>query len=189
MIKKTVTYEDFDGNTVTEDFYFNMTKAELMELEVSEKGGFAEKMQEIIAAEDGKQIISGFKQILLMSIGERTPKGGFRKSEEYTKDFESSAAFSDIFMELATDAQAGADFVKGIMPRDLAEQIPTEVVPLPGNDLVTQPEVITAPSMEDTPILQQVTYNEAVADLTDEQLRSMSQEELIAHLQSKNPNL
>jgi hypothetical protein len=131
MIKKTVTFEDYEGNTHTEDFWFNLTKAELMEIEVSEKGGFAEAMQVIIAKEDGQKIIAAFKKILLMSIGERRSATDFRKNDEIREAFESSPAFSEIFMSLALDAQLGAEFVKGVMPANLAKQIDENQLKLP----------------------------------------------------------
>lgn len=140
MLKKTITFEDFDGNTVTEDFYFNLTKAELMELEVSEKGGFSEAMQDIIKAGDGKQIIAGFKRILLMSVGKR--KGNsFIKNEEIREEFEGSPAFSELFMQLATDAQAGAEFVNAVIPQSLAQQVQGQLPLTPPVEEVALPEV------------------------------------------------
>lgn len=122
MYKKTVTFENFDGETVTEDFYFNLTKAELLELEVSEEGGFSETMQEIVKAGNGKEIIAGFKRILLMSVGKRRGQS-FVKNQEIREEFEGSPAFSELFMELATNAQAGAEFVNGVIPAGLAKQV------------------------------------------------------------------
>jgi hypothetical protein len=151
MLKKTITFENFDGETVTEDFYFNLTKAELMELEVSEQGGFSEAMQDIIKAGNGKEIIAGFKRILLMSVGRR--KGNsFIKNDEIREEFEGSPAFSELFMQLATDAQAGAEFVNAVIPKDLAQQVQGQL-PLPTVETQTvelpQPEVpVSAENME-----------------------------------------
>jgi len=186
MYKKTVTYEDFDGNTVTEDFYFNFTKAELMELEVSEKDGFAEAMQRIIEANDGKEIIAGFKKILLLAIGKRVGNG-FEKSDDIRREFQSSAAFSDIFMEFATDATAGAAFVNAVVPRALAEQVQAEQAQL---QLKPEPvATVELPAQPEIPAEGSAEYDNAVRDLTDEQLQSMTQEELIAYFQAKNPQL
>lgn len=173
MLKKTVTYEDFDGNTVTEDLYFNLTKAELLEIESSEQGGFAESMQRIIAANNGKQILAGFKYIILKAYGIRDGSS-FMKSDDIRARFEGSPAYSELFMELATDAQAGAAFVNAVVPRDLAAQVASA-----GQAELPLPPVETPPEVE------QAVYDEAAKDLTDEQLRNMSQEDILAYFKTK----
>lgn len=120
MYKKTVTFVNFDGETVTETYEFNLMKSELMELELSEKDGFSDAMQKIIEKEDGKKIIAGFKTILLMAVGERRGNS-FVKNDQIREMFEGSPAFSEIFMEFATNAEAGAEFINGVIPKDLAE--------------------------------------------------------------------
>jgi hypothetical protein len=125
VLKKEITFEDFDGNAVTETYYFNLTKAELVEMEVSSVGGFAEQLNAIVAANDGKAIIDHFKKIILMSYGQRSEDGKrFVKNEKLTEDFVSTNADSALFMELATDADAAANFIKAIVPSDLANKIP-----------------------------------------------------------------
>lgn len=171
MLKKTITFEDFEGNTVTEDFYFNLTKAELMELEVSEKGGFAEAMQDIIKAGDGGQIIAGFKKILLMSVGKRRGNS-FIKNQEIREDFEGSPAFSELFMQLATDAQAGAEFVNAVIPKDLSKQVQGQL-PLP----TAEPEP--------TPAVEENKLDSQAAQLTPEQLSTMTPDEIVAYFNNK----
>ncbi len=117
MLKKTITYPDYNGNTRTEDFYFNLTQAEVTEMEVSVEGGLVEMINRVIAAQDGKQIIATFKDFILRSYGEKSPDGKrFVKSQELRDAFAQTEAYSQLFMELATNADAAAAFVNGIVP-------------------------------------------------------------------------
>lgn len=117
MIKKTMTYTDYDGNQRTEDFYFNLTKAEVAEMEMSTAGGLDKMINRIIAEQDGKRIIELFKDLVLRSYGKKSDDGRrFIKSQELRDDFAQTEAYSDLFMELATDADAAAKFVNGIVP-------------------------------------------------------------------------
>lgn len=123
MIKKTITYKDYNDNERTEDFYFNLTKAEVMEMEMSVKGGLAEMIQRIIAAQDQPAIIAMFRDLITRAYGVKSPDGRrFMKSKEITEDFVQTEAFSELYMELATDADAAAKFVNGIVPADMAKQ-------------------------------------------------------------------
>ena len=117
MLKKTVTYTDYNGSERTEDFYFNLTKAEIMEMELSTSGGLAEMIQRIVKAQDAPAIIKIFKELVLKAYGEKSPDGKrFIKSEEISTAFSQTEAYSQIFMELATDSDAAAAFVNGIVP-------------------------------------------------------------------------
>ena len=120
MIKKTITYEDFDGQTRTEDFYFNLTKAELTEMELSMNGGLSQLLEKIVKENDQKQIVEYFKKIVLGAYGVKSLDGRqFMKNDEIRESFASTAAYSEIFMELATDADAASAFVNGIIPKSL----------------------------------------------------------------------
>jgi len=137
VLKKTITYEDFNGETVNEDFFFHLSKAELVELEMSHQGGLAESLQKIIADEDGKSIIAEFKNIILSAYGKRSEDGKrFVKNATIREEFESSEAYSALFMELVTDADAAVEFINGIVPGNLGE----ETAKVTGADLnVVQP--------------------------------------------------
>lgn len=116
MLKKTIKYTDFNDNEVTEDFYFNLSQAEIVELEISHKGGLTESLKKIIAEEDNHAIVAEFKKIILKSIGKRSPDGRrFIKNQEIRDEFESSKAYSELFMEMLTDESAAASFVNGIV--------------------------------------------------------------------------
>lgn len=123
MLKKTITYVDYNGNERTEDFYFNLSKAEIMEMEMSTSGGLAEMIQRIVAAQDAPAIISIFKKLVLKAYGEKSPDGKrFVKSDEIAAAFSQTEAYSQLFMELATDADAAAAFINGVVPADVAQK-------------------------------------------------------------------
>lgn len=118
MLRKTITYTDYDGNNRTEDFYFNLTKAELAEMELSEYGGLANMLKRIIDEKDNKRIVEMFKNIILNSYGEKSQDGRrFIKNEELRDAFSQTEAYSELFMELASDADAATMFVNGVIPK------------------------------------------------------------------------
>lgn len=117
MLKLSRTYIDFNNMSRTEDFYFNLTEAEVTEMELSVDGGLVEMINRITAAKDGKQIIALFKDIVLRAYGEKSADGRrFVKNQEIRDAFAQTQAYSDLFMELATDAKKAAEFVNGIVP-------------------------------------------------------------------------
>ena len=123
MLKKTITYTDYNGTERTEDFYFNLTKAEIMEMEMGTTGGLAEMIKKIVKTQDAPAIIKIFKDLVLKAYGEKSPDGRrFIKNDELRAEFEQTEAYSIIFMELATDDKAAAEFINGIVPKDLADQ-------------------------------------------------------------------
>lgn len=117
MLKKTITYTDYDGNERTEDFYFNLTRAECAEMEMSYEGGLSRMINKIVAAQEMSRIVSIFKDLVLQAYGEKSPDGRrFIKSPELREQFSQTEAYSILFMELATDANAATVFVNGIVP-------------------------------------------------------------------------
>lgn len=122
MLKKTVTYTDFYGVSHTEDFYFNLTEAEILEMNYTTYGGLDKMIEKIIATNDTPKIVSMFKELVLASYGEKSPDGKrFIKNDAVREAFSQNQAYSDIFMELATDEQAAADFVNGIVPEKISK--------------------------------------------------------------------
>ena len=117
MLKKEITYKDYNGTERTESFYFNLSQAELMEMEMSTSGGYAEMVQAIVAAQDAPSIIKIFKDLILKAYGEKSPDG-----KRFIKSNELSKAYSNLFMELATDADKAAEFVNRIIPADVAAE-------------------------------------------------------------------
>ena len=122
MLKKTVTYVDYNGVERTEDFYFNLSKAEVAEMELSVEGGFSKMLEEIVKSNDNVRIVELFKQMVLKAYGEKSADGKrFVKSKELSEAFSQNEAYSEIFMELALDEKAAAAFVNGIMPANLGK--------------------------------------------------------------------
>lgn len=123
MLKKEIAYTDYNGTQRTENFYFNLSKAEIMEMEMGTNGGYTELVQKIIEAQDTAALIKIFKDLILKSYGEKTLDGKrFIKSEEISAGFAQTEAYSELFMELATDDKAAAEFVNGIIPADVAAE-------------------------------------------------------------------
>lgn len=118
MLKKTITYVDYDGTERTEDFYFNMTEAEVTELELSKEGGFVKQIGQIVAAQSGTEMIQVFKDMILKAYGQKSPDGRrFIKSQELRDNFSQTEAYSILFMELARDADMATIFVNGVLPK------------------------------------------------------------------------
>lgn len=123
MIKETVTYTDFNGNERTDSFYFNLTEAELVELEVGVEGGLKAILEKIIKEDDQRQIMEYFKKIVLMAYGEKSADGRyFEKSDKIRNGFAPTEAYSKIFMKMSTDAAAASKFIKGILPEKYSSQ-------------------------------------------------------------------
>lgn len=123
MYKITKTYVDFNGVERTEDFYFNLTKAEIAEMQLSTDGGLDAYIQKIIDAKDQKAVLQLFKDLVLKCYGEKSDDGRrFVKSDEIREAFSQTQAYSDIFIELATDDQAASAFINGIVPSDVREK-------------------------------------------------------------------
>jgi hypothetical protein len=122
MLKKTINYTDYDENARSEDFYFNLSEAEVMEMELGTTGGMTKMLQRIVESQDGKRIIEVFKEIILKSYGEKSPDGKrFIKSRELSEAFSQTEAYNNLFMELSQDANAAAAFVNGIVPQSMAK--------------------------------------------------------------------
>lgn len=118
MFKKRIKYTDYNGNQREEDFYFNLTRSELTEMEFSSAGGLQNYIQKIIDAQSGQEIIAVMKDLIFKSYGEKSLDGKyFNKSKEISEAFSHTEAYDILFMELATDDKAAADFVNGIIPK------------------------------------------------------------------------
>lgn len=125
MLKRTITYPNIDDEMVTEEFYFGITKAELAEMEMEKPGGFKNYVEALIAANDGKTILTLIKDFIRMTVGHRV-NGRFVKDEEFTAAFMSSEPYSAIFMEFLQNPNSVEDFIKGVLPADLADKFVEE---------------------------------------------------------------
>lgn len=148
MLKKTIKYQDFNGETVSEDFFFHLSKAELVEMEMAHEGGLSETLARIVASEDAPKIIAEFKKIVLGAYGQKSPDGRrFIKNQQLREEFESTEAYSELFMELVTNTDAAIEFINGIVPKDLAEEaakvVDTDKRALTPVNTVPEPKIIT----------------------------------------------
>lgn len=131
MITKKIKYTDYNGVQREENFLFNLSKAELMEMELGTKGGLTDMIQKIIETQDQPSIIAIFKKLVLQAYGEKSADGKrFVKTNENGRPlsiaFSETEAYSKLFMELATDAKSAASFVNGIIPDDLRDEVNSE---------------------------------------------------------------
>lgn len=124
MIKKTITFEDLEGRQRSEDFYFNLTKAEILELQFSRVGGFAESLEAIVKASSTKDILGIFKTIILKAYGKRDfDNGHFIKTDELSEAFSHSEAFSNLLFELLDNELAAGEFINNLMPANLRAEV------------------------------------------------------------------
>lgn len=127
MLKKNIKYVDYDGNDRAEDFYFNLNKAEVIELQLGTVGGLTKTLEKIVQEKDTSRIIEYFKTIILRAYGEKSADGRrFIKSQELRDAFEQTEAYSELFMELASDAKMAAEFINGVLPKEAADAIGVE---------------------------------------------------------------
>lgn len=122
MRKETITYTDYNGELRSEDYYFNMSKADVMKMEMTTEGGMEGYINKIINERDQKKIVDLFCDIIELSYGIKTLDGGFDKDPAHFKKFKQTEAYSELFMKLATDADYAAEFINGIMPKSEPEK-------------------------------------------------------------------
>jgi hypothetical protein len=122
MLKLPITYTNFEDEEVTDTYFFNITKSELIEFEVSYEGGFVNALNRIIETRDHKAIIAEFKKLILWAYGEKSEDGKrFVKSEELSREFSQTLAYDALFMKLSTDDTYAAFFINGVVPKDMVE--------------------------------------------------------------------
>ena len=123
MVVEKIKYTDFNGLEREEEFMFNLTEAEITEMELTTDGGLSDSIKKIIAAQDTPEIIKVFKMLLLKSYGEKSADGRrFVKSDKLSEEFSQTNAYSQLFMKLATDDKAAVAFINGIMPDSMQEK-------------------------------------------------------------------
>ena len=129
MLKRTITFENYDGETVTEVHYFNLSKPELVTMQVEDNVGYAKILQAIVDTNNNEQLVERFKEIILMTYGEKSEDGRrFVKSQELRDEFAQTEAYNTLFMELVTDDKAAITFINGVLPKDLQNQITQEAL-------------------------------------------------------------
>lgn len=130
MYRTDVTYENFDGEQVTETCYFNLTKAEMLQLQLQYPEGYQVYLQRLVDDNNRKAMIDEFKHILSMSYGERSADGRkFVKSEEISNAFMASEAYSELFLKLISEEGYAEKFMSAVMPKDIVAQLPSNALP------------------------------------------------------------
>lgn len=120
MLRKPITYTDYDGNERTEVHYFNLNRAEVVKMEMSTSAGLSKELEKIIETNDAPSIIKFMEDLILKSYGEKTPDGRrFVKSPELSEEFSQTEAYTQLFMELCTNSEAAADFVNRVIPSEI----------------------------------------------------------------------
>jgi hypothetical protein len=166
LLKKKITYTDFNDQQVTEEFCFHLSKAELIQMEVEYDGGLQKYLTGIAESDDNKKIFEAFQELLMKSYGQRSEDGKrFIKSQELRDEFASSEAYSEFIMSLATDAGAAAEFVNGILPGNLEADV----------DRIVANNVETAEVPQDT---------DQPAPITQAHADTLTRDSLVAFLQS-----
>lgn len=119
MLKKVISYKDYDGNERIETFYFNISRTEAVEMEVSEAGGYELFLQKIVDEKDNKKLIEYFKKFILLAYGEKSADGKyFVKNQAISDAFSHTEAYTELFIELVNDANVAAAFVSGVLPKE-----------------------------------------------------------------------
>ena len=126
MLKKDITFTDFDGNEQTETHYFNLSKTELIELKMEFEGGLEDQIKQMIAEEDNLKLFRKFKEIIIASYGRREGNS-FIKDEEEGKLFAGSIACDEFIYSFFTDVENAAEFIRGIVPRELSRELPEDL--------------------------------------------------------------
>jgi hypothetical protein len=124
MLKRRIEFEDFNGDQTSDIFYFNISKPELIELEVEYDQGFGKMLESIIESKDNRELVGHFKKLVLLAYGQKSEDGKrFIKTEQLREEFAQSAAYIELFMELATSDDAAITFLRGILPKDMVGDI------------------------------------------------------------------
>ena len=141
MLAKKITYADYDGHKRTETFYFNLTKSEITELQLTYPGGYAEYIEKVVESGDAPELMKMFKDIIRRSYGEKTDDGKrLVKSDELSRAFMETLAYDELFMELCHDADYALKFVAGIMPdfgddkERLLEETKAKIISMKGDE-------------------------------------------------------
>ncbi len=121
MIKESITYKDYNGTERTEDFYFNLSESEIIEMAATSEGDLGEKLKKIVDSKDGGQIMTVFKDLLSRSYGEKSPDGRRfeKKNGELARAFFETEAYNTMFLRMVTDPEYAAKFIEGLMPKNM----------------------------------------------------------------------
>lgn len=124
MLKKTITYVDYDGRERTEDFWFNLSKTELTKLDAELPGGVLGVLRKIIDKQDRKALVDFIETLILRSYGEKTPDGKrFVKTIDMAEEFMQTPAYDVLFMSILSDTDSQTSFINGVIPQSMVKEI------------------------------------------------------------------
>lgn len=124
MVKREIEYENYEGEKVKEPFYFNLTKAELQELDFEIPGGFEGMIEKLKKNPSNIDVVNSFKKILGKAYGEKLPNGKIYKTKENAEAFFASDAYSELFYWMISDEDNAMKFIEGMLPKEIAENVP-----------------------------------------------------------------
>jgi len=190
MITKTITFEDFNGKTLTEEFCFHLSEDKVIEMELSKKGGLTEYIKRIVAEEDGEKLVAIFKDLLTKTVGKKSPDGRkFIQNQEITDDFVQTPAYSKLFVELSTDAGQAAAFINGVVPASMQAEIKKKQQAVTDLPSVEGAVALAQDAQASTPLSQQDEFEEKMKDPdwvpTQKDLQNMSPAQIAAAFQRK----
>lgn len=135
MYKKTITYEDYNGEKRTEDFYFDLTKTEAMKLNLGIVGGLEAYMNRCLQRMDVPAILDLFEKVVLKAYGEKTADGRrFEKSEKLSIEFTQTRAYDELFQEIFNNPEKATEFMEGILPADAVAAAKAQQASLEANN-------------------------------------------------------
>lgn len=184
MLHKPITYTNYNDEVVTEDFYFNLSRAELIEMEAGVSGGYADILMNIVKSEDNARIMAEFKKLLTMSIGKKSADGNqFNKTDEIRNAFLESEAYSELIIEFFTNQAMAAEFVNGVMPKStgLPETPVTPSTETTGQIAIPAEGDTPAPAEED----KRPLWLKEGRDPTPQELQKMDKNEMALAYQMK----
>lgn len=122
MLKERIKYVDHDGKEYERDFYFHLSKADLIKLEVGHNGGLETYLGNIINSQDNAEIMQNFETIFKIAYGIKLPDDSFVKRPEETEKFFASEAWSEFLVKLISDADYAAKVINNLVPKEISEQ-------------------------------------------------------------------
>jgi hypothetical protein len=186
MLKKQITYTNFNDEQVTETHFFHLSKADIIEMQVSEKGGLDVVLQRAIDSGDNSRVLTVFKDLIRKAYGRKTDDGRFLKDKDATEEFLSGEAYSEILMQMMTDPGFAIEFANGIVPKDL-EATANRINAAAASAKAATPESAETPALEKagaalgsnvdptgltTPTTPQVLTQQQMLDMDSDELKS-----------------
>lgn len=174
MIKKTVTFTNYNDQEVTKSYYFNIDKLEAAELEL-EYGDLIETVEELLESSDGKKVYGIFKEIILNAVGQKSADGNsFIKNQQIRDEFAGSPALGEIIMDMFKNPEAAGPFLEGMLPASMLAEARAQ------EEREKLEALVNASGTGDVPTLTPVApvLEETPKERTDEEIQTLPVSEL-----------